>query len=108
MVEGHSMIGIKDDSLPNFIIPLINVWYLKKKRNIEEIEPEPTEGMYENTDNLYHSVGLQSIREKKSTERKRIIRLMLISKSNTKKYQTYLEDLYNFEQNHKDEDIYGW
>ena len=99
---------IKDDPLPNSIIPLINVWYLKKKRNIEEMEPEPTEGMYENADNLYHSVGLQSICEKKRTERKRIIRLMLISKSNTKKYQTYLEDLYNFEQNHKDEDIYGW
>ena len=107
-LEGHPMMRIKDDSLPNFIIPLINVWYLKKKGSIEEMEPEPTEGMFENAGNLCNSVGLQSIRETKCTERKRIIRLMLKSKSNTKKYQTYLEDLYNFEQNHKDEDIYGW
>ena len=108
LLEGHSMMRIKDDSLPNFIIPLINVWYLKKKRNIEEIEPEPTEGLYGITDNLYNSVGLQSICEKKRTERKRIITLMIMSKHNTKEYQTYLEDLYDFEQNHKDEDIYGW
>ena len=107
-LEGHSMMRIKDDSLPNFIVPLINVWYLKKKGSIEEMEPEPTEGMFENAGNLCNSVGLQSIRETKCTERKRIIRLMLKSKSKTKKYQTYLEDLYNFEQNHKDEDIYGW
>ena len=37
-----------------------------------------------------------------------MIQGMLHHKNNTSEYQKYLEELYKFEQNHEDENIFGW
>ena len=105
VLEGHSAMRVNDESLPNFIIPLINAWYITKKGYLKVREQDSTIAVNKNTDNI---LGLKSTSDSKRNERKRIIRLMLLDKNSSSKYQSYLEELYDYEQNNEETNIDGW
>ena len=104
VLEGYPTRQGNGKSLPNFIIPLINAWYFTRKGNIEEgrehsiPNPDGADNVGEEENNL----------DKTCKERIRIIQGMLLHKNNISEYQKYLEELYKFEQNHEDENIFGW
>ena len=96
---------VNDESLPNFIIPLINAWYITKKGYFKVREQDTIMAVNKTADNI---AGLRYTSDTKRNERKRIINLMLRDKSSSHKYQTYLEELYDYEQNNEETNIYGW
>ena len=105
VLEGHSAIRVNDESLPNFIIPLINAWYITKKGYFKVREQDTIIAVNKTADNI---AGLRYKSDTKRNERKRIISLMLRDKSSTHKYQSYLEELYDYEQNNEETNIDGW
>ena len=105
ILEGHSAMTVNDESLPNFIIPLINAWYITKKGYFKVREQDTIMAVNKTADNI---AGLRYTSDTKRNERKRIINLMLRDKSSSHKYQTYLEELYDYEQNNEETNIYGW
>ena len=58
-----------------------------------------------NKDNI---AGLRCTSDTKRNERKRIINLMLLDKNSSHKYQSYLEELYDYEKNNEETNIDGW
>ena len=105
VLEGHSAMRVNDESLPNFIIPLINAWYITKKGYFKVREQDSIMAVNKNADNI---AGIKSTSDEKRSERKRIINLMLLDKNSSHKYQSYLEELYDYEQNNEETNIYGW
>ena len=105
VLEGHSAMRVNDESLPNFIIPLINAWYITKKGYFNVREQDTIMAVNKTADNI---AGLRYTSDTKRNERKRIINLMLRDKSSTHKYQSYLEELYDYEQNNEETNIDGW
>ena len=105
VLEGHSAMRVNDESLPNFIIPLINAWYITKKGYFKVREQDTIMAVNKTADNI---AGLRYTSDTKRNERKRIINLMLRDKSSSHKYQTYLEELYDYEQNNEETNIDGW
>ena len=105
VLEGHSAMRVNDESLPNFIIPLINAWYITKKGYLKVREQDSIIAVNENTDNI---AGLINTSDTKRNERKRIINLMLLDKNRSHRYQSYLEELYDYEQNNEETNIVGW
>ena len=104
VLEGYPTKQGNGKSLPNFIIPLINAWYFTRKGNIEEAR----EHSILNPDGADNMGGHENKLDSTGKERIRMIQGMLLHKNNTSEYQKYLEELYKFEQNHEDENIFGW
>ena len=104
VLEGYPTKQGNGKSFPNFIIPLINAWYFTSKGNIEK----GLEFSILTPDNADNVGGQENNLDKTCKERIRIIQGMLLHQNKILEYKKYLEQLYIFEQNHEDENIFGW
>ena len=93
------------ESKMNFIVSLVNAWYLEKHKDIRKTvgfvdASKKTKKDFVGNDN-YHST--------KINDRKRLINLMLLNDSPNHQYIELLKELYSFENVQDEEElVYGW